>query len=75
MTLKKRHKQANEELKSVAVPYLRKHGAAQPVLRNIGRRLGVTDRTVKNYVDGYGKDGFLTEAITKEFQLLNADTL
>ncbi len=36
----------------------------------VSQRVGCSDVTVRNYVNGKCSDGFLTEAITKEFKKL-----
>lgn len=66
--LKQRHKEAVIELKKAAAPYLDKglNDAAKKICKNIG----VSFQTVVNYVHGRTKDGYLTEAITKEFKSL-----
>lgn len=70
MTLQKRHTEANKKLSKAARIYFSKQTTDIITYRKIGKKLNISDRTVKNYVDGYGKDGFLTEAITDEFELL-----
>jgi len=67
--LKQRHKEACAELKKVAAPYIDNSTLNAEALK-IGRNLGVSFQTVVNYVYGKAKDGYLTEAITKEFQSL-----
>ena len=70
MTLKQRHEKAHKELQSVAIPYLASLKIEYHIFRLIARKLKISDRTVKNYVESPGKDGFLTEAICQEFKML-----
>jgi len=65
--LKQRHKTACIELRKVAAPYIDDNTLNAKSLV-IGKNLGVSFQTVVNYVYGKSKDGYLTEAITKEFQ-------
>lgn len=67
--LRQRHKEACMELKKAALPYIDGNTLNLEAVK-IGRRLGVSFQTVVNYVYGKSKDGYLTEAITKEFQSL-----
>jgi len=67
--LKKRHAASVVELQTVALPKIEKDGL-KPVCENIGKALGVSYQTVVNYVYGRTKDGFLTNAIAKEFKKL-----
>jgi len=67
--LKQRHKEACLELKKVAATYIDDSTLNAKALV-IGKNLGVSFQTVVNYVYGKSKDGYLTEAITKEFQAL-----
>ena len=67
--LRQRHKEACAELKKVASPYIDSNSLNSEAVK-IGKRLGVSFQTVVNYVYGKSKDGYLTEAITKEFQSL-----
>lgn len=66
--LKQRHKEAILELKKAAAPYMDK--GLNDAAKKIGKNVGVSFQTVVNYVYGKTKDGYLTEAITKEFQSL-----
>jgi len=66
--LKQRHKEAVIELKKAAAPYLDK--GLNDAAKKIGKNIGVSFQTVVNYVHGRTKDGYLTEAITKEFKSL-----
>ena len=63
--LKLRHKDSIIELKKAAAPYIDK--GLNDAAKKIGKNIGVSFQTVVNYVYGKTKDGYLTEAITKEF--------
>lgn len=67
--LKQRHKESRVALKKIATPYIDDNTLNAKALK-IGENLGVSFQTVVNYVYGKSKDGYLTEAITKEFQSL-----
>jgi len=67
--LKERHEVAVAALKSVAFPKIKKEGLKKQC-KAVASNLGVSYQTVINYVYGMAKDGFLTEAITKEFKKL-----
>lgn len=67
--LRQRHKEACEGLKKAAIQYIDNNTLNSEAVK-IGKRLGVSYQTVVNYVYGKSKDGYLTEAITKEFQSL-----
>jgi len=67
--LRQRHKEAVAELKKVAAPFINDNSLNQKA-KAIEKNLGVSYQTVVNYVYGKTKDGFLTEAITKELQSL-----
>lgn len=67
--LKQRHKDACSYLRKIANPYIDNNTLNAEALK-IGKRLGVSFQTVVNYVYGKSKDGYLTEAITKEFEIL-----
>lgn len=68
--LRQRHKEACSQLKKIASPYIDNNTLNAQAI-TIGKRLGVSFQTVVNYVYGKSKDGYLTEAITNEFQSLN----
>ncbi len=72
--LRQRHKKACVLLKKVASPHIENSTLNSEALK-IGKRLGVSFQTVVNYVYGKSKDGYLTEAITKEFQNNCTDTV
>ncbi len=66
---RERHLKAKQELKRIAMPILdkiEKKGAVEA----IGKYLNVSGQTVLNYVYGNGKDGFLVEAITNQFLII-----
>jgi len=65
--LRKRHQKAIATLNKVAVPIIEKYGLNKSCT-DIGRILGVSYQTVVNYVYGRVKDGYLCEAIIKEFK-------
>lgn len=67
--LRERHKEACAILNKVAEPYIN-NKTLNTQAEKIGKRLGVSYQTVVNYVYGKSKDGYLTEAITKEFKAL-----
>lgn len=67
--LKERHNEAVEKLKQVAIPKIETMGA-KVACSKVATNVGVSYQTVANYVYGMAKDGFLTEAITKEFKNL-----
>ena len=63
---KERHKKIKVLLSKVEIP----DGMATQILWNIGANLGVTGPTVKNYISGNIKDGYLAEAIYNECKRL-----
>jgi hypothetical protein len=70
--LEERHNKAIETLQKVAKPKVEKH-TIMPCAYAIASKLGISAQTVINYYDRKNKnngDGFLTEAITKEFKNL-----
>ena len=67
--LRKRHLDAVIKLQSVANPKVFLYGLMK-CAKAIGDKLEITDQTVINYLSGRVKDGFLTEAIAKEFKAL-----
>lgn len=64
--LNKRHRDAIRELQEVAIPKTEKDGLVK-LSKVVGKNLKKSPQTVMNYLRGRGKDGYLTEAITKEF--------
>lgn len=70
--LNKRHIRAVRVLQKTANPKTYKYGM-MPCVKEIGDRLNVSHQTVINYLSGMAKDGFLTEAITKEFKTLHIE--
>ena len=66
---KKKHKEAIKALQVAAQPKVDKHGRIH-CFKIIAKNLNVAKSTISNYVDGRTKDGYLTEAITKEFEKL-----
>jgi len=63
-----RHQMAHAGLVDAATKYL--NGGIKRACEVVADRIGCSDVTVRNYVQGKCKDGFLTEAITKEFKKL-----
>lgn len=61
-----RHKQIKEKLTAIDLP----EGSGTNTCWAVAGSLGVTGQTVKNYLEGNIKDGFLAEAIYKEFKRL-----
>ena len=68
--LRQRHKEACSQLKKAASPYIENSTLNSEAIK-IGKQLGVSFQTVVNYVYGKSKDGYLTEAITSEFNKIN----
>lgn len=64
---KKEHFDLFAKIKSIKLPI---DGTATSVCWEIGNLLGVTGPTIKNYLNGGIKDGFLGLAIYKEFRRL-----
>ena len=64
-TFTDKHKQIKEKLKSIVLPI---DGSATQICWNIGTNLNVSGTTVKNYLCGEVKDGYLAEAIYSEFK-------
>lgn len=64
---KSRHKEAIKTLKEVAAPKIKERELVS-VSTTIGKNLDVSAQTVINYINGRGRDGYLTEAIIKELQ-------
>ena len=67
--LKKRHVTAAQLLQKTANPHTYVHGLVV-CAAHVAGKLGVSTNTVLNYLSGRTKDGYLTEAITKEFKEL-----
>lgn len=68
--LRQRHKDACSQLRKSASPYI-DNETLNLQAKVIGKQLGVSFQTVVNYVYGKSKDGYLTEAITSEFNKIN----
>lgn len=67
-----KHLQAIAKLQKTAEKKVFLHGlvfCAQKIAPN----LGVSSQTIINYLSGRTTDGYLTEAITKEFRILKFD--
>jgi len=65
--IQNRHDAAVKRLKRVAAPKIKKHGFFNCALQ-VGRNLDLSYQTIINYHNGKSKDGYITEAIIKEFQ-------
>lgn len=61
-----RHKQIKEKLTSIELP----EGTGTNICWAVAGSLKITGQTVKNYLVGNIKDGYLAEAIYKEFKRL-----
>lgn len=71
--LHRRHRQANAALDQIATARLQQMPVGTrkvKIYSTVGAKLGVSSQTVYNYVAGKGKDGYLTEALTKAFKAL-----
>lgn len=68
--IKERHKEAHKKLTRIANPVIARKGLKH-TCTHVGDRLDISFQTVINYLSGRCKDGFLTEAITNEFQNLS----
>lgn len=64
-TFNERREQIKSKLKSIELPT---DGSATQLCWNIGTNLNVTGPTVRNYLSGEVKDGYLAEAIYDEFK-------
>ena len=67
--LKVKHKDAIKALQEAALPKTKEKGLVA-LSEIVGKNLKKSPQTIMNYINGRGKDGYLTEAITKEFQSL-----
>ena len=63
-----RHQMAHAALSDAAAKFVK--NGIKKACEVVAGRIGCSDVTVRNYVYGKGKDGYLTEAITKEFKKL-----
>lgn len=68
--LKCRHEVAKAILKKVSEKVIGEHGLHISA-SIVAEATGVSPQTVINYLSGRTKDGFLTEAITKEYRAFN----
>lgn len=66
---KGRHETANILLKETATPKIEKYSLRDST-QAVAVMLDISPQTVVNYIYGRGKDGFLTEALTKAFKTL-----
>ena len=66
-TFNKRHADIKTKLKGLKLPT---DGTLTQLCWNIGTSLKISGPTVKNYLNGDIKDGFLAEAIYAEFRRL-----
>lgn len=67
--LEERHQKAIDNLKKVAKGKIYVHGLYKTA-KIIAENLDLSTDTVINYVSGRTKDGFLTDAIAKEYKTL-----
>lgn len=67
-----KHQKAIERLQKVANPKTFKYGVVKSC-EVVAANLGTSSQTIMNYISGRTKDGYLTEAITKEFKNLKID--
>ena len=72
--LKARHKAAVKELQEISAPITKEKGLVL-TSKQIAKNLSVSPQTIMNYIDGRGKDGYLTEAISKEFGLIQTNNI
>lgn len=61
-----RHKDIKDKLMAIVLP----EQTGTSICGGIGYSLNITGQTVKNYLNGDIKDGYLAEAIYKEFKRL-----
>lgn len=61
-----KHIEANTKLYSAAGKWT--GNGSTKVYKEIGKMVGCSGITIGNYVNGDGKDGFLTQVITKAFK-------
>lgn len=66
--LRIRHDKAYKELCKAVEGKLEKNSTATYQL--VGSKIGVVGETIRNYVKGVCRDGFMTESITEEFKKL-----
>lgn len=71
--LNKRHLASVQLLQKAANPKTFKYGL-MVCAEKIAVKLNISPQTVVNYLSGRVKDGYLTEAITKEFKTLHIET-
>lgn len=65
--LNKKHRDAIKQLQDVANPVTEKYGLVISS-KKVAKNLKKSPQTIMNYIRGRGKDGYLTDAITQEFQ-------
>lgn len=64
---KNRHKETSKTLSDVAKEKISLYGVVR-CSEKIASILSVSPQTVRNYLEGRGRDGFLVEAMIKEFK-------
>lgn len=69
MDLKKLHKATDKKLLAVAQKAIN-HGNMKEISKNLGEKHGVSGQTIRNYVFGQGKDGFLKQCLIEDFENL-----
>lgn len=62
----KKHDDIKQKLMSIELP----DGSGTGISEGVGFALGITGQTVRNHLRGIYKDGYLAEAIYKEFKRL-----
>lgn len=62
MNVKQRHKLADKRLQTLA-PKVFELKNSKKELDRMGNKYGVTGQTIRNYIMGFGSDGFLKEAL------------
>lgn len=65
MNVKQRHKLADKRLQTLA-PKVFELKNSKKELDRMGNKYGVTGQTIRNYIMGFGSDGFLKEALIRE---------
>jgi predicted transcriptional regulator len=62
------HKEADIKLSEAADKYIK--SGIKLACEEVAKKVGCSDITIRNYVYGKGRDGFLKIIITKEFKKL-----
>ncbi len=69
--LKDRHADALKDLNDAFGTATADAKSKTKIVQAVAKNLSVSSQTVYNYLRGHIKDGFLTEAMTEEFQKVN----